>query len=136
MPPSNNAGRVEGQNLAITAEALYVTNLLLLPFIAFALLVVVFLKTHRRAPALARAHLEQTLTASVWIAVLFIAATGGIMLLRMWGMEDVNVWIIIIIAFTTVHASMVLLGVVGLAKAMAGKCWRYPFVGKALPPGC
>jgi hypothetical protein len=31
---------------------------------------------------------------------------------------------------------MVLLGVVGLARAMAGKCWRYPLFGKDLPRDC
>jgi uncharacterized membrane protein len=43
---------------------------------------------------------------------------------------------IVVLAFTIMHASMVLLGVVGLAKALSGKCWRYPVFGKALPHGC
>jgi hypothetical protein len=29
-----------------------------------------------------------------------------------------------------------MLGILGLAKAMAGQCWRYPLVGRPLPPGC
>jgi hypothetical protein len=31
---------------------------------------------------------------------------------------------------------MVLLGVLGLAKAMAGKGWRFPLVGRTLPDDC
>jgi len=58
------------------------------------------------------------------------------MLLKMWGLEDVTVWMIVVIVFTIIHATMVLLGVLGLAKAMAGKCWRYPVFGRALPHGC
>ncbi|MGB5395798.1 MAG: hypothetical protein WBN96_01490 [Gammaproteobacteria bacterium] len=143
MPASNNIDhadtadhKVAGQGLAVTAEALYVLNLLLLPFLSFAILVYLFLTKHHKAPPLARSHLEQTMSASIWIAVMFIAAAGCIMLLQLWGLEDVTAWILVVITFTIVHASMVLLGVMGLAKAMAGKCWRYPLFGKALLPGC
>ena len=140
MPRSDNQTQhetgVEGQSLAVLAESLYVANLLILPFVAFIILCVVFLKNHRKAPALAQSHLEQTLSASISIAIMFFAATVIVMLLRMWGLEDVTVWMIVVIVFTIIHATMVLLGVLGLAKAMAGKCWRYPVFGRALPHGC
>jgi uncharacterized membrane protein len=67
---------------------------------------------------------------------MFIACAGIIMLLRRWGLEDVGIWMIVVIVFTIIHATMVLLGVLGLAKAMAGKCWRYPVFGHALPDNC
>lgn len=125
-----------GRNLAVAAESLYVINLLLFPFVAFAALLTIYLRHRDSAPPLARAHLQQTLGASLWIAVMFVIATGTILLMRAQGVEDVTLWMIVVFLFTIVHASMVLLGVVGLAKAMAGKCWRYPLFGKALPPGC
>jgi uncharacterized Tic20 family protein len=133
--PQNEAG-TEGQSLAVLAESLYVANLLILPFVAFIILGIIFLKKHDSAPPLARSHLEQTLSASIGIAVMFIAAAGIVMLLKMWGLEDVVVWIFVVIAFTIIHATMVLIGVLGLAKAMAGKCWRYPVFGRALPHDC
>ena len=46
------------------------------------------------------------------------------------------VWTVVIVYFTMFHSMLVLLGIVGLAKAMAGQCWRYPLVGRPLPPGC
>jgi uncharacterized membrane protein len=127
---------IEGQSLAVVAESLYVANLLILPFVAFIVLCVIFLKKHRKAPALAKSHLEQTMSASIGIAVMFFAASVIVLLLKMWGLEDVAVWMIVVIVFTIIHATMVLFGVLGLAKAMAGKCWRYPVFGHALPPGC
>jgi len=140
MPHSDNQTPgetgIEGQSLAVLAESLYVANLLILPFLAFIVLAVMFLKKHRKAPALARSHLEQTMSASISIAVMFFAAAVIVMLLKMWGLEDVTVWMIVVIVFTIIHATMVLLGVLGLAKAMAGKCWRYPVFGRALPHGC
>ena len=127
---------VEGQPLAVLAESLYVANLLILPFLAFIILAIIFLKKRGSAPPLAQSHLQQTISASIGIAIMFIAAAGIVMLLKMWGMEDVVVWMIVVIVFTIVHATMVLFGVLGLAKAMAGKCWRYPLFGCALPHDC
>jgi hypothetical protein len=134
----NNAidNNVEGKQLAILAESLYVANLLLIPFLGFIILGFIFLKRHGDAPPLAQSHLEQTISASIGIAIMFIACAGIIMLLRRWGLEDVGIWMIVVIVFTIIHATMVLLGVLGLAKAMAGKCWRYPVFGHALPDNC
>lgn len=132
----NTGNRVDGQQLAILAESLYVANLLIIPFLGFIILGFVFLKKHGTAPPLAQSHLEQTIAASIGIAVMFIACTGVIMLLKMWGLEAVGVWMIVVIVFTIIHATMVLFGVLGLAKAMAGKCWRYPVFGHALPHDC
>jgi hypothetical protein len=38
-------------------------------------------------------------------------------------------WVIVVIYFTCVHSTLILLGMVGLAKAMAGKPWVYPVIG-------
>jgi len=47
---------VPGQGLAVTAEVLYITNLLLLPGLAFIALLVVYVRNIRSAPALAACH--------------------------------------------------------------------------------
>jgi uncharacterized membrane protein len=125
-----------GQGLAIAAESLYVANLLILPLFAFLALLLLYLKHNGKAPPLAQSHLEQTVRAGIGIALMFMTAAAIVVLLRMQGMEDMNLWMIVVLAFTIMHASMVLLGVVGLARAMAGKCWRYPLFGKALPRDC
>jgi hypothetical protein len=111
-------------------------NLLLAPFLAFALLLLLFLKHHNKAPPLAAAHLEQTVRASLWIAVMFIAAAGCVMTMRYAGIEDIALWVLVVILFTIIHASMVLLGAFGLAKALSGHCWRYPMFGSELPQDC
>ena len=123
-------------NLAVAAEALYILNLLLLPFLAFAVLLLLWLVKHPGATLLARCHIEQTITASIWIAVLFITCGGGIALLGVSGVQEETLWIIGVLLFTIIHATMVLLGVIGLVNAMNGKCWRYPLVGKRLPNDC
>lgn len=119
---------VPGLGLAVAAEVLYLVNLLLLPGLAFVALVVVYFRNIKRVPALAVCHLRQTLSASLWAGGLLLVANISILLLG--GYRSPNTWMVVIIYFTTCHATLVLLGVVGLAKAMAGQCYRYPLVGR------
>ena len=121
---------VPGQGLAVAVEVLYLVNLLLLPGLAFVALVVVYFRSIKRAPALASCHLRQTLSASLWAGGLLLVANISILLLG--GYRSPNTWMVVIIYFTTCHATLVLLGVMGLARAMAGQCFRYPLVGRPL----
>ena len=125
LPPEAIA---PGQALAVTAEALYLANLLLLPGLAFIALLVVYERYIRTAPELAVCHLRQTLSASLWAGALLLAA--NIIILLLGGYRSPNTWMVVIIYFTTCHATLVLLGVMGLAKAMAGQTYRYPLVGR------
>jgi uncharacterized Tic20 family protein len=134
MPPSDanlSDGSPPGQGVAVLAEALYLTNLLLLPGIAFLGLLGLYLRHHRSAPPLARCHLAQTLTASLWAGLILVVANGLIILLG--GYDSPHTWMVVIIYFTTVHATLVLLGTLGLAKAMAGQSFRFPLVGRPCP---
>jgi len=121
---------VPGQGLAVTAEILYITNLLLLPGLAFIALLGIYFTTIKGAPELAVCHLRQTLSASLWAGGLLLVA--NIIIVLLGGYRSPNTWMVVIIYFTTCHATLVLLGVMGLARAMAGQCFRYPLVGRPL----
>jgi len=123
------AGEVApGQGLAVAAEALYLVNLLLLPGVGFLVLLALYLRNLRVAPPLAVCHLRQTLSASLWAGALLLVA--NVMILLLGGYHSPYTWMVAIIYFTTCHATLVLLGVMGLAKAMAGQCFRFPLVGR------
>jgi len=122
-----------GLALAVAAEGLYLANLLLLPGLAFVVLALLFLRC-RGAPALALAHLEQAFAASLWAGVLLVVVNALILLLG--GYKGAQTWVLLIVYFTVCHSSLVVLGIVGLAKALAGQCWRFPLVGRPLPAGC
>ncbi len=119
-----------GQGLATLAESLYLINLLLLPGLAFLALLVVYVRTIRTAPALAVCHLRQTLSASLWAGGLLLVANMLIVVLG--GYRSPHTWVVVVIYFTTCHATLVMLGVLGLARAMAGQCYRFPLVGRPL----
>ena len=128
MPRSENDGEAPGQTLAVAAEALYIANLLLLPGLGFIILLRLYFRHRASAPALAVCHLRQTVSASIWAGVLLVIANLAIFLLG--GYTSVNTWTVAIIYFTTCHSTLVLLGILGLAKAMAGQSFIYPLVGR------
>lgn len=128
MPVSAPEDReVPGQHLAILAEALYLLNLLLLPGLAFLLLLLVWLWHGSAAPVLARNHLQQAFSASIWagallflmVTTLFAASVGG------WP----YILMLTLIFLLCCHAALVLMGVMGLAKAMNGLPFRYWLIG-------
>jgi hypothetical protein len=125
---------VPGIGLAVAAESLYLANLLALPGLAFLVLAWLALRLGPRAPPLASAHLRQTFSASLWAGGLLVAVNALILLLG--GYRAAHTWVVLILYFTVCHSTLVLLGVVGLAKAMAGLCWRFRLVGGPLPAGC
>lgn len=131
MQPSAD---LEGGGIATAAESLYLVNLLLAPGLGFLVLLWMWWRWRDTAPPLARSHLAQTVSGSVWAGVLLVVANGLILLLG--GYEGPHVWTIVITYFTLCHSMLVMFGAYGLAKAMAAQCWRYPLVGRPLPPGC
>ncbi|MCB1788862.1 MAG: hypothetical protein KDJ24_01070 [Gammaproteobacteria bacterium] len=124
----------EGSGTAIAAESLYLVNLLLLPGIGFLILLFLWWRSRAEAPPLARAHLAQTVSGSVWAGILLVVANAAILLLG--GYRGPHVWVVVITYFTFCHSMLVLFGAFGLSKAMAGQCWRYPLIGRTLPDGC
>lgn len=123
-----------GVGLAVLAEALYLANLLAVPGIAFLILAALYVLRRDDSPPLAAAHLAQTFFASLWAGILLVVV--NVMILLLGGYQGVHTWVVLIIYFTVCHSTLVLFGVVGLAKAMAGQCWRFPLIGRHLPEGC
>lgn len=133
MPPSVNEPElletpVAGQRLAVLAESLYLINLLLLPVVGFIALVWIYVHHIALAPPLAACHLRQTLSASLWAGVLLVIT--NLMIVGLGGYDRPYTWVVGILYFTMGHTVLVVLGIVGLAKAMAGQPFRYPLVGR------
>lgn len=116
-----------GKSLAVAAEALYLCNLLVLPLLAFVLLLTLHYRYTRSAPALAAGHLRQSVGASVWAGVLLVPIP--LLTLAMSGIDSPMGLTIAILYFVVCHATLVLAGAIGLARAMAGKPYRYPLIG-------
>ena len=118
----------DGKHLAITAESLYLVNLLLLPGLAFALLLVLFLWRRRDAPPLAANHLAQTIGVSVIGGALLVVVTLLIALLG--GFDSAYTWVVVVLYFTFIHSTLIFMGVSGLVRALSGQLFRYPLLGR------
>ena len=59
--------------------------------------------------------------------MLLVIANGAILLAG--GYASPHTWIIVILYFTTCHSTLIFCGAIGLAKALAGKPFRFPLIG-------
>lgn len=133
QPSEDNFGvteRTPGQGLAVLAEALYLGNLLLVPGVCFGVLLWLWLKHKDDAPPLARQHLKQTTFVSLYGGILIIALSS--LFIAIGGLHWEWTWVVVILYFTCVHSTLVMFGMFGLSKAMAGQTWRYPLIGPAV----
>jgi uncharacterized Tic20 family protein len=121
-----------GKSLAVSAETLYLVNLLLLPGVAFLVLLVLFLTRYRQAAPLAANHLAQTTGVSVVGGALLVSVILAIILLG--GFDTGWTWVVVVLYFTFIHSTLILLGVLGLVRAMAGEHYRYPLLGRLFQP--
>ena len=133
MPASDNS-LPKGTTLAIVAETLYLLNLMIIPGVAFLILLGLYFKHRNQAPAIASSHLAQTVSASIWAGLLLILA--NLVIILMGGYDGPYTWVVVILYFTIAHSTLILIGVLGLSKALAGLCWRYPLIGRPLPEDC
>ena len=121
---STSSADRDGRRLAVWAETLYLLNLLVIPGLAFLLLCWLYWRRHADAPPLARHHLRLTLIASLAAGVLLVLVNGLIILLG--GYQAGSTWVIVVLYFTVIHSSLVLLGAYGLIKAMNGQPLHWP----------
>ena len=117
----------QGQSLAVTAAALFLLNLLALPGLAFLILAGLWFKLGPDAPPLARQHLKQATYVSFWGGLLIVGLSAAILLAG--GLQSAWTWVVLILYFTCIHSTLILLGMIALIKAMNGQIWRYPLIG-------
>ncbi|MEY3747782.1 MAG: hypothetical protein RL194_1241 [Pseudomonadota bacterium] len=118
----------QGKRAAILAESLYLANLTVLPVIGFFLLVCLHLSGVAQASALARCHLRQAISGSLWAGVLLVVLNAVILILG--GYRSPATIVTLILYFFSVHTALILIGMAGLAKATASQRFVYPLIGR------
>ena len=121
-----------GKSLAVTAQGLFLVNLMLAPGLAFALLLVLYGINRGRADALAMNHLSQAVGVSLVGGALIVVASAVFILLG--GMDSGYTWMVVILYFTFIHSCLILMGVIGLVRAMAGQHYVFPLIGRWFRP--
>ncbi|HPR07714.1 MAG TPA: hypothetical protein PK620_06495 [Denitromonas sp.] len=128
MDTTSPAAAEEGLALAVAAEALYLLNLMVVPGLAFLGIAWMWFTKRKPATALARCHLDQVFFASLWAGVLLVIANAAILFFG--GYQSPHTWVIVILYFTTCHTTLICFGAIGLARALAGKPYRFPLIGR------
>ena len=118
---------IPGKFLAVTAESLYLLNLLVIPGIAFLILTWLYLKYENNSPPLASCHLRQSFSASIWAGLLLLLVTSIVFFAG--GFNSPYLWVMMILYFTICHSSLILIGTFALVKALAGEKFHYPIIG-------
>ena len=115
--------------MAIIAESLYLANLLIAPGFAFLGLLWLWRRADVQSLPLARQHLRQTLAASLWAGALLC----GLSALILWvgGFTSMWSWFVLILYLIVFHSTLVLCGMFGLARSIAGQPYRFPLIGPA-----
>lgn len=130
MPPSaaESPERIPGFGLAVAAEALFLINLMLAPFLGFLVLAALWWRRRDSAPPLARCHLDQTFYVSLAGGVLLVAAC--LLIVLAGGLDWAWTWVMVVLYFTLIHSTLILLGMLGLARALSGREYVYPVIGR------
>lgn len=113
--------------LAIWAGALYLLNLLLTPGIAFLILIYLYRKNRGDGSNFVMGHIRQNLLAMVVSGFAIVGVSVAILLLG--GFDSPWSWMVMILYGVTIHATLVLLGVLSVVKAGNGEDYQYPLFG-------
>lgn len=105
-------------SLAIAAQALYLLNLLALPGLAFLILIGLFLSRKRAPDQLGNCHLYQAVLLSGWGLALLVGGGLPLWLLLHDSPAGITMTLLYIIV---IHTGFVLLGIIGLAKAISSQ---------------
>ena len=112
---------VDGQGLAVVAESLYLTNLLLAPGPAFGVLLWLWFK-HGHRPAPGPPALKQTTFVSLWGGILIVVFPS---FSSPSGLHWEWTWVPVILLFHLHPLHLVLFGMFGCPKPWRS-AWRYP----------
>ena len=121
-----------GRPLAVVAESLYLANLLIAPGVAFLMIAWLWLTRRTATTALGRNHLHQAFAVSLWGGALLVLVCVAVV--ATLGLTSAWTWTLVILYFTCIHSTLVVFGILGLSKALAGQPYVYPLIGPAIPP--
>ena len=87
-----------GKKLAVTAETLFLVNLLIAPGLAFVILLVLYLRSRAQATPLALNHLSQTTGVSLIGGGLIVCVS--VLMILLGGFDSGYTWMVVILYFT------------------------------------
>jgi hypothetical protein len=103
---------------------------MILPGIGFGLLMLLWLLKRNHPSPLVRNHLQQTVTVSIYGGFILVGLSVAVFLLG--GFDNPWSWVIGVLYFVCLHATLIIFGVMGLNAAILQRPYRYPVLGPRL----
>jgi len=119
---------VLARRLAVLAPVLYLLNLLLLPGLAFLVLAWLFIKYRKIDAPVAAVQLQQNFFASIVAGAALIGIS--FVIIAIGGFSSVYSWMVMLLYALSIHATLVLLGVVCLSRGLNQQAFVYPGLGR------
>ena len=110
------------QRQAVIVYLWFLANLTVLPVIAFVMLLKKRRSIKQQSEFIYK-HYRQAIWASIVAGILL--ALVSIVIAILGGLSNPATWVVLIIYFTLCHSLFIILGVVGLSRASAGKEFRF-----------
>ena len=114
---STSQNKEQGKRRAIVYQGLYLSNLLLIPGISFAVLLWLFLH-NKQLKGVAKFHLYRAFQLSIIAGICIIIIPLLIVFLSNAFEASIMVMLVYLV---TIHAAFVMIGMLNIARAMAGK---------------
>jgi len=116
------------RRLSIIAQALFLLNISVLPFLAFLIQLVIYMAGGKNSHPQALEHQRQAILGSVTAGILLIIVSGLILFLG--GFSSPYTWVLLITYFISIHSALILYGVFAIIKAIVDEPYRFPLLGR------
>ena len=114
------------KQIPVVLHGLYLINLLALPGLAMIpMMYLCRLHWHSR-DRVTFCHVRQVLAATIWFLLVFF---GGVLLFWLVGDNSPHHWTMLLMYLIVFNTTFVMVGMVGLAKAITGKTYRPYLIG-------
>ncbi len=118
------------KQIPVILQSLYLLNLLALPGIAMVPMIYLCRRHWHSPDRVTVCHIRQVLAATIWF--LLVVAGGGL-LFWLLGEPSAHLWTMLLMYLIIFHTTFVMIGMVGLAKALTRKSYRIYLIGVPCP---
>lgn len=119
------------KRIPVILQGLYLMNLLALPILSMIPILYLCKKHWQSEDLVIRCHTRQVIATSIWFAIVVI---GGSLLFWLFGRHGPGLWTMLLMYLIIFHTTFVMIGLVGLAKAITDQTYQPYLIGVTYRP--
>ncbi|MCW8886550.1 MAG: hypothetical protein OQK12_15080 [Motiliproteus sp.] len=119
------------KQIPVVLQGLYLINLLALPVLALIPIIYLCKKHWKSEDLVILCHTRQVIATTLWFTVVVV---GGGLMFWFLGEHSPELWTVLIMYLIVFHTTFVMIGLIGLAKAITGKTYQPYLIGVPFKP--